>query len=421
MTGPAASNNRRYDLSDRLIHFFRDVDVTSDDAPATPEHWGYSSINEDVDMPAFFLLRHCIRQGRIWATWSFRGGQRTIHGPRPAVCFTEMPIAAFLETSRDRQAKGQAISSYALVLPKRPTFGVGARPVIYGLSTGAWATTDPGTGERRFPDAALPSAEQYRYVAYDPSSGKLDWTHEREWRWPSDEIPWSDPDGIPPSDSDDIPGLGIDAPVLRGIGVVVRTADQADRVVYDILTKVDRGDVREEHYQFILASETVSDWDTLRNPDDLEAAIYGNLVDLAPFFVGRRRDAEQMAAELDRIAQEVEADTPRAKGAHYHEDGGCWLWLRDNRHPIVRALVRLGRVHVGREGRYLVDLPLIDRSRPLQQRQEMIDAVAARLAADYNLPGTYYGVRDSWDPEALPSFHNDDLADDFFYNFSFHP
>lgn len=420
MSRPAASNNRRYDLSDRLIHFFRDIDISSNDAPVTPEHWGYSSIPEDVDMPAFFLLRHCIRQGRIWATWSFRGGQRTIYGPRPAVCFTEMPIAAFLETSRDRLAKGQAISSYALVLPKRSTFGAGARPVIYGLSTRAWVKTDPTSGERRFPDSALPSDEHYRYVSYDPTSGKLDWTHEREWRWPSDETPWSDPDDIPPSDSDEIPGLAMDAPVLQGIGVIVRTAEEADRIVYDILTKVDRGDIGEDHYQFILAIETIPDWGILRDPDDLEAVIYSNVVDLAAYFVGRKNDDGLMVAELDRIAQEVESTT-LVSTDDFHEFGGCWLWLRDNRHPIVRALVRLGRAEVSKDGRYLVDLPAINSSRPLHQRQEMIDAVAAQLEAEYSLPGTYYAVLNSWDFEAIPSYHNDDLADDFFYNFNFQP
>lgn len=419
MTGPAARNNRRYDLSDRLIHFFRDIDISSDDAPATPEHWGYSSIPEDVDMPAFFLLRHAVRQGRLWATWSYRGGERTIYGPRPAVCFTEMPIAAFVEASRDRQAMGQAISSYALVFPKRPLFVTGARPVIYGLSSPARAHTDPYTGERRFSEDALPLREQYRYVAFDPSSGRLDWTHEREWRWPSEEAPIIDPDGIPPEDSNALPGLELDVQAMQGMGVIVGTPEEADRVLHDVLTKVDRDDLNENHYQFILATNAIRNWTALRDPSDIEDAIHAKIVDLAPYFNVRRKEAEQMAAEIDRIALNVDSRTTNSSDGYYPELGGCWLWLRDNRHPIVRALIRLGRAVVNGEGRYLVDLPLIDPSRPLRQRQEMIEEVARELFQNYKLPGTYFAVLNSWSPDAIPNYHNDDLADDFFYNFSY--
>ncbi len=421
MTGPAARNNRRYDLSDRLIHFFRDIDISSDDAPATPEHWGYSSIPEDAEMPAFFLLRHAIRQGRLWATWSYRGGERTIYGPRPAVCFTEMPIAAFVEASRARQAMGQAISFYALVFPKRPLFTAGARPVIYGLSSTAWAHSNPHTGERCFSEDALPFREQYRHVAFDPSSGRLDWTHEREWRWPSEKAPIIDPDGIPPEDSDALPGLELDVQAMQDMGVIVGTQEEANRVLHDVLTKVDRGDLNENHYQFILIANAISNWSALREPGDIENAIHDNILDLSAYFIGRRGKAKQMAAEVDSLARDVELRTTKSSDGYYPEGGGCWLWLRDNRHPIVRALIRLGRAVVNGEGRYLVDLPSIDRSRPLRQRQEMIGEVAAGLVRDYKLPGTYFAVLNSWSPDAIPSYHDDDLADDFFYNFSYLP
>ncbi|WP_010517832.1 DUF4427 domain-containing protein [Komagataeibacter oboediens] len=421
MNRPAARNNRRYDLSDRLIHFFRDINILSDDAPATPEHWGYSSIPEDVEMPAFFLLRHAIRQGRLWATWSYRGEERTIYGPRPAVCFTEMPIAAFVEASRARKAMGQAISSYALVFPKRALFADGARPVIYGLSVPAMAYRDSLTGERRFSEDVLPLREQYRHVAFDPLSGRLDWTHEREWRWPSNEAPIIDLDGIPPGDSNALPGLELDVQTMRGIGVIVSTTEEADRVAHDILTKVDRGDLSENHYQFILAANAIPNWSALRDPSEIEDAIHDNIVDLAPYFICSRDEAEQIAAKIDRIAQDVETHTTKSSDGYCSERGGCWLWLRNNRHSIVRALIRLGRAVVNGEGRYLVHLPSIDPSRPLRQRQEMINEVAARLDHDYAVPGNYFAVLNSWNPNKIPSYHNDYLADEFFYNFNYKP
>lgn len=62
-------------------------------------------------------------------------------------------------------------------------FNYGARPVIYGLDEHNNARCSQGrNGERILDETALPLIEQYRYVTYVP--GKIDWTHEREWRWP---------------------------------------------------------------------------------------------------------------------------------------------------------------------------------------------------------------------------------------------
>ncbi|MER8731110.1 hypothetical protein NKH28_14860 [Mesorhizobium sp. M1227] len=115
------NNNARYDLSDRLIHFSRPLDTQHPDTPTLPEHWGFSTVeNFDEPLSPFFLLRNAVRQGRVWATWSVRSGRRTVYGPDPAVCFTEMPIAAFVEAGLARAAAGQAMSPYGLVLPNPP-------------------------------------------------------------------------------------------------------------------------------------------------------------------------------------------------------------------------------------------------------------------------------------------------------------
>ena len=51
------------------------------------------------------MLICAIRNGRLWATWSYRNNAGTIYGSSPAVCFTEMPIAAFLESGELRATK----------------------------------------------------------------------------------------------------------------------------------------------------------------------------------------------------------------------------------------------------------------------------------------------------------------------------
>ncbi len=178
-------NNRRYDLSQRLIHFFRKFDLFDGSAPHTPEEWGGENFVEDTVFSPMFLLRIAIRHGHLWATWSLRKDVRTIYGPHPAICFTEMPTAAFLEASVVRQKQGQKISSFALTFPKDQMFSLGARPVIYGLSIPHSLPSGADGGPRTMDPTLLPLHEQYRYVTYSPGgSYRVDWTHEREWRWP---------------------------------------------------------------------------------------------------------------------------------------------------------------------------------------------------------------------------------------------
>ena len=406
------NNNNRYDLSERLIHFFRDVDTDTDDAPPTPEWWSYSSVQEDTFLPAEFLLRHAIRQGRLWATWSIRRGKRTIYGLRPAVCFTEMPIPAFIEASQSRAAKGEAMSSYALVFPKPATFKAGARPVIYGLSGDAWASGGADGGPRIFNEGTLPLAEQFRYVAYDPTKRSLDWTHEREWRWPLDQKPWEN-DGSPPSESDDLPGLNIDHPSLQGLGVIVHTATSAQHVVFDILTKVDRGDISEDQYQFVLADETIPNWKDLRDPADLDQVISDNLVTLDPYF---RADYIGAGSIIDELSDAVERRSPPPGHDGSPERGGCWLWLLDNRVPFVRALVKTGRAKVSKSGKYLVEVSRFNATRSLRDREEMTKILSVDLLHNFGIRANYFSVLEKFDPDEVPFYNGDELDDRFFYN-----
>ncbi|WP_158637955.1 DUF4427 domain-containing protein [Sphingomonas ginsenosidivorax] len=414
--GPAKFNNRRYDLSDRLIHFFRDVDLTSDSSPDVPEDWGYASIVEDWEVSAHFLLRHAIRQGRLWATWSVRNGRPTIYGSRPAVCFTDMPIPAFVEAGRDRAAKREAIAPCALVLPKRRMWEAGARPAIYGLDASAGAHMRSNGWNMSFSKEDLPSREQYRYVTFDP--GRVDWMHEREWRWPLSGTPWSDPDSLPPTHSDAIPGLALDDPHLSGIGVIVGTEAEAQSVIHDILTKVDRGDILQTHYQFIMAHEALSDWTSLRSYDAMEDAILANLIDLSDYHRIAEADAARIVADIDRVAAQVEAGATDFHAGFPAEPGGCWLWITGNQSPLTRALVKAGRARVNLEGRYLVTLPQIDPTRHLQQRQEMVALVAAEIDRSHGgHRSTYYSVTGSWKPDGICAFHGDIPDDPFFNNY----
>jgi hypothetical protein len=409
------NNNNRYDLSDRLIHFFREVDLESASAPTWPEDTSHASISESTVLRPIFLLRHAIRLGRVYATWSIRNDRRTIHGHRPAVCFTEMPIAAFIEAGRARAAAGQAMSAYGLVFPKAAIFSEGARPVIYGLSTNATATGGQQGVPRLLPPSALPLDEQYRYVAFNPATGNLDWSHEREWRWPLTEDPWDDADGDPPTTSDELPGLELDNPALEGLGVIVETAGEAKQVIHDILTKVDRGDMSQRQYAFVIAHGTITDWNQLRDRGDLEQAIADNLIDLQPYFSQSRADVQKWEKKL---ASAVAAVLKKAPGGSVGEPGGSWLWILDSTHELTRALVNSGAARVNKEGKYLVRIPEFSGHYSLAQREELTRQLAGLLEKRHNLRADYFSVLGSDDPNEVPFYNGDQLDDRLFYNWN---
>ena len=85
----------RYDLSDTLIHVVRKAQLESDqgyDDEMFAKEFEDAEFVEDTTLSPFFLLRRIVRKRQILATWSVRGGKRTIYGRFPAVCFTEMPF-----------------------------------------------------------------------------------------------------------------------------------------------------------------------------------------------------------------------------------------------------------------------------------------------------------------------------------------
>lgn len=413
MTG----NNARYDLSDRLIHFFRAVDPCHADTPLLPEHWGFGSIETwDDPFSPFFLMRNAVRQGRLWATWSVRGQRRTIYGIDPAVCFTDMPIAAFVEAGLARAARGEAMSTYGLILPKRAMFAAGARPVIYALS-GEVSVMNRADGARLIAAHQLAPAEQYRYITYDPTAPRpIDWTHEREWRWPLRDAPLPDPEseGLPP-DIGDLHGIELDQPSLAGLGAIVKTGRQAERLIYDILTKIDRGDIDETHYDFVLALDAVADVADLRDRAALEAAIDRGRIDLSSFFQVRKARAKALRAEVVQLVRDVEAS---AGPPEYGEFGGCWLWITDTTHEVARGLLRTGEITVTSVGKYLLDLHEFSDDRGMRQREHMTLELARRLKQRFGLTATYLSVLGKDDPGAVPFYNGDELDNDKFYNYS---
>jgi hypothetical protein len=106
------------------------------------------------------VMKEILRDGAI------RGSTNAgfIKGHQRAVCFSELPLSNaryFVESGR--------YSFYGIATSKRAAFDLGARPVIYiPDEEGAW----------------IPQDQKWRQVRFE--LGRVDFTHEREWRLPGD-------------------------------------------------------------------------------------------------------------------------------------------------------------------------------------------------------------------------------------------
>jgi hypothetical protein len=135
----------RADLAKHLIHFTKGRD------------------RED----AYQTLKLILQQRRLL------GSARLVRGTIPCVCFSEAPLTS-LEHGLINDAGFSRYSPFGLLFLKSFIFGRGGRPVIY-------------QPEEEF--GLLPEALRWRHVRFEPTGDSpIDFTWEREWRLPVDEL-----------------------------------------------------------------------------------------------------------------------------------------------------------------------------------------------------------------------------------------
>lgn len=205
----------RNDLSNWLLHFVHQRDSETDpllfaeedypDYSPIPDVFDYSGqphyynvdyeeqyYGLDYQASGFHVLQKILYQGFLRSGWSFRkvtsGALKpTIFGPKPAVCFTEMPLHGFIDYTESRKSK--FMGGYGIAFRRDELFKAGARPVIYGTTLPYKEANigDPfyGLGLRTISsESGIGIKEQYRFVSTSFSKDRtIDWTHEREWRW----------------------------------------------------------------------------------------------------------------------------------------------------------------------------------------------------------------------------------------------
>lgn len=417
-------NNIRFDLSDYLIHFFRNVDQSSEQGILFPEHARFNNVNESHILDSLFLLRCALRHHTIFSTWSYRNGKPTIYGREPAVCLTDMPLAAFVQSSRERLARRENVGTYAFMLPKEAMFALGARPAIYGLSQPAWElqNTEPF---RILPNHALPLGEQYRYVAYNIGDDKtIDWTHEREWRWPyrgNRSHYEGNENGMPNEYQDlveslaEMPGLDLRLTTISGAGVLVQDREDVPEIVYDILTLVDSKLIHRSMFTFVIPLCDVEQHGEIQDPGQVSRLINQHSIDLQPYFSISPERVNAVNEELDSLVEMI-----FNSGAHTRDDrdvgfGKSWVWIPDIGSELVRALIATDRIIISTDGRYLLEIDGYH-SFPDGYEEHYCKMIANSLTAKYGVNASYFTVRNSESCNGIPNYTDFQDFEHPFYN-----
>ena len=385
--------------SNRVVHYFRDVDLTSGSRPDfIPESFAPNCWAEDC-WPGRFLLRVAIRFHHIWATFGVRNGHATIRGSQPAVCFSGFSVSDLIAVRDGIPGVNSAVTQYAVTFPALSAERAGATQIVQGGNLRAMLQAshplEPVTQDevRR---------NQYRYT-----DGQLDIfgnrTTELEWRWPYIRNYRRAIDKIEREGhlGDKLPGLDLTQKKWSGIGVVVATEADALRLQYDILCLIDQQFVSVDHFDHLLVCERLpAELDGLTAAGQ-EASISSAYFDFKSCVAVSDEAAAVAAADFTARVSALEASSLK-KGTQ--ERGGCWVYFEDNSHPYVRALLKAGRVVVNKSGRYLGTLDELGRGRDLRERQQIVKVLCKQLEQEHSVACSYFSVRDSWQPDDLPSY-----------------
>ncbi|EPM43118.1 DUF4427 domain-containing protein [Pseudomonas syringae] len=359
-----------------------------------PEHARFNNIAEATVLDSLFLMRCALRHNKIFATWSFRNERPTIYGRSPAVCFTDMPLAAFVQSSNERLARGENVGRYAFMIPKAAMFSVGARPVIYGLSQPATERRD-ALPNRVFDNDVLPIGDERT----------TDWTHEREWRWRyQDEESHSMPAG---EDFDDtlaqMPGLSLGDSGIHGMGVLVQDQDDVPKIVYDVLTMVDAGIINQSMIRFVIPLCKVEQHGNIQDPSRVSDLIKEHTIDLSGYFSITEERVEEINNEVDSIIRAITTSGGHEPGDRDDGYGKSWVWIPDNGSELARAMLAANRLIVSTEGRYLLDIAPFE-SLPVGFEEHYCKRVAQGLATEFEVNATYFTVRDSLSCDGVPYY-----------------
>lgn len=235
-------------------------------------------------------------------------------------------------------------------------------------------------------ESSLSLHEQYRYVA---TTERVDWTHEREWRWKYDE-----------TDLDDIPGIALwklgEKPRPSQIIIVVKTEAEEEEIL-DLVKEHfdDEGNIHGYEYDVgLLLNTSVVSLDRISALDVEGKTI--RLDDLQPKGLAKINLSDQIAipdAEISKIisgaseAGRIEGERwrelmPRNSASGHIIDvcGFAYVVSHEANSPIINRMRKLGIIKLWMGTGYRVEIPGIC---GMGNQSLTVDEKAAEAAANY--------------------------------------
>lgn len=401
------TNRRRHDHTAWLTHFVRDRKPEQDFPGEDEDEAGHYAGGEiECDAEAFEVLKTIIRLGGLIPGYSFRNGRTTIYGGQPAVCATEMPLYAFATYARERAEAGN-VSAYGIAFLKSEFYAAGGRSAIYGLSTDNVSYLHNTATHRVIDELVLPRREQFRYVAHNPTRprGRIDWSHEREWRWVPQN---SDLDEIWVKGYNDVLGPTPALPLFKGdldgrsftrVCIIVWSNDEADEI-RELLTGLYLAGTNNydtpfdkkliERSRIIVLEDVVS---AVECGNELDAQTIEGLAEaqlLQPITIMTAPpNAAEIVAAAFAAANEA-AEAARAAYTAKHRDrfsgfGFAHVATTDVTDPIVQYLLATGNASGPYDGEVWIKFPSAAVSSDLDRAEAICTAVATVLSENLGI------------------------------------
>lgn len=398
--------NRRHDHTSWLTHFVRGRNPSQDFPGDTDEERAYYAGDElEQNAGAFQVLKTIIRLGGIKPGHSFRRGRTTIYGGQPALCATEMPLYALATYAKSRQQQGN-VSAYGIAFLKSEFYASGGRPAIYGLSTDQVTFSEDSEFKRVIDESVLPLREQYRYVAFNPAltTRRLDWSHEREWRWiPQDEDLdeiWAKEHGV----FGPTPALPLFKGRLKGrhftrLCIIVWSNEEAEEIRklltalyirgynnYD--TPFDKGLI--ERSRIIALEEVV---EAVEEGKDIDAQTIEGLADaqlLQPITIteapaNAKEIVDEVWAEAEKVSLAAREAYDDVNGSYFSGFGFVHVVTRDVTNPMVQYMLDTDIATGPYDGDVWISVPGVGGSGDIERSQAICEAVAPLYAERFGI------------------------------------
>ena len=383
----------RHDLTDWIIHFVHDRNADNDPLEFSldletfgylpfPDNFTYdgepiyltdeseeSDYGLESDADAFSVLMKILHDGYVRAGWSYRKMNPTIYGPKAAVCFTEMPLYGLIEYAKKRNNKNLT-QQYGIAFLRDELFVAGARPVIYGLS-GKHTEADEkdkyfGKGLRNLSSKCdIGLREQYRYVYTNIGNRrKIDWTHEREWRWADLENEFYFP-GMPIYVENDRIKFSKIVVLVKSKEEVQQIIDQLQNLYHSKGTNYGR-----EYHLDLIRKTYILALDDLKDitPDDTLVKIEDLPINTIPKIekINVSKETLEKVRNVIIKASEICYDKTEEYTKKYGDSYPCGranIICWDSNSEITQALIDLEYAHTYADGYYHIYLP---KSYPVQ-------------------------------------------------------